>query len=150
MSKTDKPMKVIALQDGHYGGQYRKKGAKFTVQNPAKELSKRWMAPADSQKAKDFERALGKREDDLDRVNGERVKAGGLSEQLAIALEENRALKGRVAELEKQIDETSSPEPVPAPTPADPGPDNEANAAPAAPASEGGEAPKRRSRSSQK
>lgn len=151
MTKQDKPIEVIAIQDGHYGGQYRKKGARFTVKNPDKELSKRWMAPADSQKAKDFQKALGKREDDLDKVTGERVKSGGLSEQLAVTMDENRALKGRVAELEKQVDELTSDvtTPVPPVTPAEQtGNDEATNASTEATAvNEAGEAPKRRTRS---
>ena len=100
----DKPIPVIAIRDGHYGGQYRKAGAKFNVTNP-RHVSDKWMAPQDSKKAKDFEKALAKRGEDRDGITGERVAAGGVPEQLAIALEENRVLQGRVAELEAMVDE---------------------------------------------
>jgi hypothetical protein len=125
MAKQAKPIAVIATRDGHYGGKYRTAGDKFEVTDP-KHVSSRWMAPQNSQKAKDFEKALDKRGQDRDSITGERVSAGGVPEQLAVALEENRKLTDQVAsqqqaidELTKQLQELKSG-PVASVTPADP------------------------------
>lgn len=125
MAKSEKPIPVIATRDGHYGGKYRRAGDKFDVTKAA-HVSKRWMAPQDSQKAKEFERALSKQGVERDQITGERVSAGGVPEQLAIALEENRKLTDQVTsqqqaidELTKQLEEFKS-EPVAPATPAEP------------------------------
>lgn len=114
----DKQIEVIATREGFFGT-YRSIGERFTV--PEGKMSKRWMVPADSPEADKIDRAKG--EVDRDSITGERVASGGLSEQLAVALEENRDLKARVSELEAQLgngaEVQNEPAPVQGPTPAE-------------------------------
>lgn len=116
-----KPIPVVAVLAGHYGGRYRKPGETFEVTDP-KHISKRWMAPQGSDKAKAFEKALTKRGGDRDGITGERISSGGIAEQLAVSIEENRVLKGRVAELEAEVaelrDRAGPPDEVTSATPA--------------------------------
>lgn len=112
---------VVAIRDGHFGGKYRKTGDIFRVDDP-KLLSKRWMAEEGSQKYDDFIRAHkidGKVQKDA--ITGERIASGGIAEQLAVALEENRLLKARIVELEAEMElMTHKPKAkVSSPTPAD-------------------------------
>jgi len=103
MAKTqkEKMIEVVALRDGHFGGQYRRPGDRFVV--PEGKMSKRWMISADDPKAEQFPQGMGDKTIDRDQITGERVAAGGLAEQLSVALEENRVLKQRIAELEAQV-----------------------------------------------
>lgn len=107
MSNTQtKMVDVIATRDGHDGRMYRKAGSRFSV--PEDQISKRWMVPADSAKAKQFSKALENKDADRDRITGERVASGGLSEQLSVALAENTELKAQVTDLTAQVDKLTA------------------------------------------
>ncbi len=89
-------------------------------------MSDRWMLRTDTSEGKAFikgiqgedTRTLSAR----DKLTGERIAAGGVAEELAIQLDENRVLRERVAELEAEIDvlrgRQKAPEPSKGPSPA--------------------------------
>lgn len=117
-------MQVVATRDGFYG-KLRKAGDQFEVTDP-QHVSKKWMAEVGSKKYEDFLDAHEKRGGqvkEIDKITGERLISGGVAEQLAIALEENRTLKQEIAELQATVTvlESSSPKKkAPPPTPAEP------------------------------
>ena len=116
-------MKVIATRDGFYG-KLRAAGDQFEVTDPA-HVSKKWMAEVGSKKYEDFIEAherRGGQVKEIDKITGERLISGGVAEQLAIALEENRELKAQIAELQATINvledergKSKTPPPTPAP-----------------------------------
>lgn len=94
---------VVATRDGLYGGKVRKAGTKFNV-DLDKHVSARWMAVKGTPKYNDFMRSIEADKDDArDKITGERLSAGGLAEQLSIALEEGRRHKQHIAELEAEL-----------------------------------------------
>lgn len=94
--------KVVATRDGFYD-KYRRTGEVFTVRQ-ASELSDRWMAEVGTDKHRDFMEARGRdNSPKRDQITGERVRSGGVAEQLAIALEENRRLTNENADLQSQV-----------------------------------------------
>lgn len=93
---------VVATRDGFYD-KYRRTGEVFTVRQ-ASELSDRWMAEVGTSKHRDFMEARGRdNSPKRDQITGERVRSGGVAEQLAIALEENRRLTNENADLQAQV-----------------------------------------------
>ncbi len=116
-------IEVIATRTGYYGGVVRHADGKpFTVEKK-EHVSKRWMAEVGSAKAEDFMRALNREQPEkMDKITGERITSGGVAEQLAVALEENRKLAARIAELEAEkalLQEAVPPKKVETVTPAE-------------------------------
>lgn len=95
-------MRVVATREG-YHGRVRKPGEVFEV--PEGSPLGRWMLDATS--AEGMAYIAGTRgvsqKNERDRLTGERLAAGGIAEQLAVALEEGRRLRERVAELEAEL-----------------------------------------------
>lgn len=118
-------MEVVATRDGHYDGRIRKAGDAFRLATK-QAFSDRWMVEKGTKKYADFVAAHergGQKINTRDAINGERLTSGGIAEQLAIALEENRKLKAEIAALKSgenidEGDEYQEPKPVEAPTPA--------------------------------
>lgn len=98
-------MQVVAIRDGFYG-KLRKAGDEFEVTDP-KHVSAKWMAEVGTKRYEDFMNAHEKRggqSKEIDKITGERMVSGGVAEQLAIALEDNRRLTAEVAELKATIE----------------------------------------------
>lgn len=121
-------MKVVATREGYYGGRVRKVGEVFDLVAKT-EMSERWMLDVTTREGKAFvsgidgEKATTKNIHGRDTLNGERIAAGGVAEQLAIALEEKRTLQQEVAELRAQLkavkaEKVAPRKPNPSPTPA--------------------------------
>jgi len=125
--------RVVAIRDGYYGGIVRRIGDVFHVANES-ELSKRWMAKEGTEKFADFvsaHNATGP-DDSRDRITGERIRSGGVAEQLAVALEENRRMSAQIVELEAELaiyKQDAKPSKVESRTPAEPEDKAEAEAA---------------------
>jgi hypothetical protein len=96
MSKT---ITVVATRKGLYGST-RKPGDTFDV--PANLFSERWMAKVGTKEAK-AAIVAAKGRDSIDHLTGERVAAGGSSEQIAVLNETNSRLNKRLAELEAKL-----------------------------------------------
>jgi hypothetical protein len=95
-------MQVVATRDGYYGGRVRHAGDAFEVA-AREQFSDRWMVEVGTAKHTDFVNAHSEHRPDRDKITGERISSGGVAEQLAVALEENRRLEGVVAELKAEL-----------------------------------------------
>lgn len=100
-------IQVIATREGYYGGHVRKVDlVPFTVQTK-KHVSKRWMLEVGTP---EYDAYVNKSKDEYAnseeaKLEAERLAVGGLQEELAVALSENKRLKRNVAELEATIAE---------------------------------------------
>lgn len=130
-------IKVVATRDGFYE-KLRKAGDEFTVVSK-EQVSSRWMVEVGTEKYEDFmdawEARGGQRQNlERDKITGERISAGGIPEQLAVALETNRELEALVAELKAEnalLKSNHKITPSADPTPADPVDEDEQKTTPA-------------------
>lgn len=96
-------MRVVATREG-YCGKIRKVGEVFALPEGVA-LSSKWMLDVNTPEGQAFVAGTsgGGRKMERDKLTGERLAAGGIAEQLAVALEDGRRLRERVAELEAEI-----------------------------------------------
>ena len=98
-------IQVIATREGYYGGHVRKVDlVPFAVQTK-KHISKRWMLEVGTPEYDAYVNKTSRdyANSDEAKIEAERLAVGGLQEELAVALSENKRLTRNVAELEEQV-----------------------------------------------
>lgn len=115
-------MHVVATRTGLYGS-YREVGDDFHLTDKT-QFSSRWMLDLATPEGKKFladARRTGEAKPPR-QTDAERIASGGVQEALALAVEETRALKSKIAELEAELAvlrDRAAPAPTKAPDPAE-------------------------------
>jgi hypothetical protein len=100
--ETLETLEVHATRDGFYG-EYRRAGATFTIKNPAKSFSKRWMVEADTASGAEYARRHAAQTNAArDAITGERLQSGGQAEEILV-------LQRQLAELAAHLQTLDGP-----------------------------------------